>query len=169
MPFMIRPDRRSPMLCSVTDNAGPFKKTPSTLFPMLLLVIIALSACATENLEEVRAAKPSRTDSFETPYDILSICAKQRFEVDSWLFGDPSIHWRREKGHPMIRVYAIYSRTTLFDVTFEQAPSDRTIVKYRHGYDGYGIQDQAWGTIVSCNRQGLAPVKEPAGAAGRNH
>jgi hypothetical protein len=168
MPFTIRPGR-FPILCSVTDNAGQFGKTTSTLFPMLLLVVIALSACATGNLDEVRAAKPTRTGSFETPYDILAICAKQRFEMASWLFGDPSILWRREKGHPMIRVYAIYSRTTIFDITFEQAQSDRTLVKYRHGYDGYGIQDQTWGIIVSCNQQGLAPVEEPAGTAGRNH
>ncbi|MEO7860987.1 MAG: hypothetical protein ABIU05_11165 [Nitrospirales bacterium] len=159
MPFVVCPDRRFPMLCSITDNAGPFKKTPSTLFPMLLLLIIALSACATENLDEVRAANPTRTDSFETPYDILSMSAKQRFEMTSWFFGDPTIHWRREKGHPMIRVYAIYSRTTLFDITFEQVQSDRTLVKYRHGNDGHGIQDQTWGIIVSCNQQGLAPVK----------
>jgi hypothetical protein len=169
MPFTIRLDRWFSMLCSVTYHADQFGKMSSTLFPMLLLVMISLSACATENLEEVRAAKPIRTGSFDTPYDILVICAKQRFEMASWVLGDPTIHWRREKGHPMIRVYAIYSRTTLFDITFEQAQSDRTLVKYRHGYDGYGIQDQTWAIIVSCNQEGLAPVKEPAGATGRNH
>lgn len=142
MPFTIRPERRFSIRCFITDNAGQFGKRPLMLFPILLLVIIALSACATENLDEVRAAKPIRTDSFETRYDTLAICAKQRLERASWLFGDPSIHWRREKVHAMIRVYAIYSRTTLFDITFEQAQSDRTLVKYRRGYDGYGIQDQ---------------------------
>ena len=169
MPFSIRPDRRFPMLCSVTDNAGQLEKTPSTLFPILLLVLSALSACATENLDEVRAAKPIRTDSFETPYDILSTCAKQRFEMASWLFGDPSIHWKREKGHAIIRVYAIYSRTTIFDITFEQVQSDRTLVKYRDGNEGHVIQDQTWGIIVSCNQQSLAPVKEPAGAVEQDH
>ncbi len=169
MPCSIRRDRRFPLLCSVTDNASQVEKTPSTLFPMLLLVLSALSACATENLDEVRAANPIRTRSSETPYDILSMCAKQRFEMTSWFFGDPTIHWRREKGHPMIRVYAIYSLTTLFDITFEQVQSDRTLVTYRHGNDGHGIQDQTWAIIVSCNQQGPAPVKEPAGAAGSDH
>lgn len=69
----------------------------------------------------------------------------------------------------MIRVYATYSRTMLFDITFEQAQSDRTFVQYRHGDNGHVIQDQTWGIIVSCNQQGLAPVAEPAGAAGQNH
>lgn len=75
-------------------------------------------------------------------------------------------HWKREKGRPLIRVYAIYSRTTLFDLTFEQTPSDRTTVEYRQGVDGYGIQNQAWGIIVSCNRESLEPGDKPAGAVG---
>ena len=128
------------------------------MLPILLLVLAALSGCASENLDEVRAAKPIRTATFETPYDPLATCVKQRIERDLWLFGEPSVHWKREKGRQLIRVYAIYSRATLFDVTFEQAQSDRTAVEYRQGIDGYGIQDQTWGIIVSCNHQGLAPV-----------
>ncbi|OAI46591.1 hypothetical protein AYO43_06080 [Nitrospira sp. SCGC AG-212-E16] len=169
MPFSIRPHRRIPVLCSVTDNVGPFGKMSATLFSILLLVIGALLGCASENLDEVRAAKPIRTTTFETPYDKLATCVKQRVERELWLFGgEPSVHWKRDGG-PLIRVYAIYSRNTLFDVTIEQTQSDRTTVEYRQGVDGYGIQSQTWGIIVSCNRQGLAPVDEPAAAAGQNH
>lgn len=169
MPFSIRPSRRFPVLYSVTDNLGPFGKMIPTLFSILLLVIAALVGCASENLDEVRAAKPLRTTTFGTPYDTLATCVKQRAEREVWLFGEPNVHWKREKGRPLIRVYAIYSRTTLFDVTFEQTQSDRTTVEYRQGVDGYGIQSQTWGIIVSCNRESLAPVDEPAGAAGQNH
>ena len=169
MPFAFRRYRRIPVLCSVTDNIGPFGKMPATLFSFLLLVLATLLGCASENLDEVRAAKPIRTTTLETPYDTLATCVKQRVERELWLFGEPSIHWKREKGRPLIRVYAIYSRTMLFDVTFEQTQSDRTTVEYREGVDGYGIESQTWGIIVSCNRQGLAPVDEPAGAIRRDY
>ena len=159
MPFILRLYHRFLVLCSVTDNAGPFGRMHLTFFPVLLLVLAAQSGCASDNINEVRATNPIRTGIFETPYDTLATCVKHRVERDLWLFGEPSVHWKREKGRPLIRVYAIYSRTTLFDVTFEQTQSDRTAVEYRHGIDGYGIQDQTWGIIVSCNQQGLAPVK----------
>jgi hypothetical protein len=169
MSFWIGPYRRFPVQCSGTDNEGPFGKMPATLFSILLLVLAALVGCASENLDEARAAKPLRTTTFQAPYDILATCVKQRLERELWLFGgEPSIRWKREGG-PLIRVYAIYSRTMLFDVTFEQTQSDRTTVEYRQGLDGYSIQRQTWGIIVSCNRQGLAPVDEPAAAAGQNH
>jgi len=131
----------------------------SSLLSILLLILATLSGCASnENLGEVRAAKPVRTGTFETPYEALATCTKQRAESDLWLFGEPSIHWIREKGRPSIRVYAVYSRSTLFDVAFEETQSGRTAVEYRRGYDGYGIQDQTWGIIVSCAQQSLGPI-----------
>ncbi|MGH7181689.1 MAG: hypothetical protein ACREJN_06915 [Nitrospiraceae bacterium] len=159
MPFILGPYRQFPVQSSVGVNAGPFGKMPSILVSILLLVLAALSGCASnENLGEVRATKPTRTGTFETPYDALATCTKQRIERNLWLFGEPSIHWIREKGRPSIRVYAIYSRSTLFDVTFVETQLNLTAVEYRQGYDGYGIQDQTWGIIVSCAKQGLAPV-----------
>lgn len=158
MSFIFRRYRRIPVLCSVTDHVGPFRKMPATLFSIFLLVIAALVGCASENLDEVRAAQPIRTTTFETSYDTLATCVKQRVERELWAFGEPSVHWKREKGRPLIRVYAIHSRTLLFDVTFEQTQSDRTTVEYREGVDGYGIESRTWGIIVSCNREGLAPV-----------
>ena len=159
MSFILRPYHRFPVRCSVGVNACPFGKMASTLTSILLLVLAALSGCASnENLGEVRATKPVRTGTFETPYEALATCTKQRAESDLWLFGEPSIHWIREKGRPLIRVYAVYSRATIFDVAFEETQSGRTAVEYRRGYDGYGIQNQTWGIIVSCNHQGLAPV-----------
>lgn len=159
MPFILRPYHRFPVRCSVGVNAGPFGKMLSTLVSILLLALAALSGCASnENLGEVRAAKPIRIDTFETPYEALATCTKQRAESGLWLFGEPSVHWIREKGRPLIRVYAIYSRTTLFDVAFGQTSSDRTTVEYRQGIDGYGIRDQVWGIIVSCNQQGPGPI-----------
>lgn len=161
MPFIFRRHRHIPVLCSVTDSIGPFRKMPARLFSILLLVIAALVGCASENLDEVRAAQPIRTTTFETPYDTLATCVKTRVERELWLFGEPGVHWKREKGRPLIRVYAIHSRTLLFDVTFEQTQSDRTIVEYREGVNGYGIESRTWAIIDSCNRQGLAPVNEP--------
>jgi len=158
MPLILRLFRRISVLCSVTNSVGPFGKRSFPVFSIFLLAVAALSGCATENLDEVRAAKPNRTATFETPYDTLAACVKQRAERDLWIFGEPSVHWKREKDRSLIRVYALYSRTTLFDVTFEQTQSDRTTVEYRQGIDGYGIRDQTWGIIVSCNQQGLAPV-----------
>jgi hypothetical protein len=159
MPFILRLYHRFPVRYSVGVNACPFGKMASTLMSILLLVLAALSGCASnENLGEVRATKPIRIGTFETPYEVLATCTKQRAESNLWLFGEPSIHWIREKDRPLIRVYAIYSRTTLFDVAFEQTQSDRTAVEYRRGYDGYGIQDQTWGIIVSCAQQGRGPI-----------
>jgi hypothetical protein len=159
MPFILRPYHRFPVRCSVDVNAGPFGKMTSSLLSILLLVLATLSGCASnENLGEVRATKPVRTGTFETPYEALATCTKQRAESDLWLFGEPSIHWIREKGRPSIRVYAVYSRSTLFDVAFEETQSGRTAVEYRRGYDGYGIQDQTWGIIVSCAQQSLGPI-----------
>jgi len=151
MSFILRPNRHFPVRCSVTDNEGPPGNRPSTLGLILLLVLAALSACAgSDNLSDVRAAKPTRIGTFETPYEALATCSKQRIERALWPFGEPSVHWIREKGRPLIRVYTIYSRVTLFDVSFEETQSGRTAVEYRPGYDGYGIQDQTWGIIVSC-------------------
>ncbi len=159
MPFILRPYHRFPVRCSVGVNECLFGKKASSLTSILLLVLAALSGCASnENLGEVRATKPVRTGTFDTPYEALATCTKQRAESDLWLFGEPSIHWIREKGRPLIRVYAVYSRTTLFDVAFEETESGRTAVEYRRGYDGYGIQNQTWGIIVSCAQQGLGPI-----------
>ena len=155
MPLILRLFRS--MLCSITDtnHIGPCGKRSFSFFSILLLAVAALSGCATENLDEVRAAQPIRTATFDTPYDTLAACVKQRVERDLWIFGEPSVHWKREKDRSLIRVYALYARTTLFDVAFEQTHSDRTSVEYRQGIDGYGIRDQTWGIIVSCNQQGL--------------
>ena len=147
------------------DIPGSFRRHPRLwnmgheyTLPLLLLVLAALSSCANENLVEVRAATPVQTGTFQAPYDALATCAKERIETDVWPFGPPTVHWKREKGLPLIRVYATYSRSTLFDVTFQRAPPGHTAVEYRRGLQGPDIQKQIWGIIVSCARQGFAPV-----------
>jgi hypothetical protein len=161
MPVTIRPSRLIPVPCSVTDNLGPCRKMSATIFSILLFVILISLGCASENLDEVRAAKPLRTTTFETPYDTLATCVKHRIEREVWIFGEPSVHWKREKGRELIRVYAIYSRTILFDVTFEATQADQTVVEYRQGLDGYDVQSRTWGIIVSCNRESRAPIDKP--------
>ena len=120
---------------------------PSMLHPILLLVLATLSGCAGESLGEVRATRPLQAGTFQTPYETLAACAKERIETDSWRFGQPIVQSTREKDRPLIRVYAIYSRSTLFEVTFEQAQSGLTSVEYRRGYDGHGTQDQTWASL----------------------
>ncbi len=148
-----------------SDFPGSFRRHPRLwnmghdyTLPLLLLVLATLSSCANENLVEVRAATPVQTGTFQAPYDALATCAKERITTDVWPFGPPTVHWKREKGLPLIRVYATYSRSTLFDVTFQQAQPGHTAVEYRRGLEGPDIQKQIWGIIVSCAQQGLAPV-----------
>ena len=140
-------------------NASRLGELPSMLLPILLLGLAALAGCASnENINDVRASKPLRTATFATSYDAFATCAKQRIENALWSFGEPSVHWKREKGRQLIRVYAMHSRITLFDVTFEGTRSGLTAVEYRQGYDGYGIQDQTWRIVMSCAQQGRAPI-----------
>src|SRR6185436_1049232 len=155
------PRIRHPARLSIITNNCPCRNMSATIFSILLFVIIVSLGCASENLDEVRASKPLRTTTFETPYDTLAACVKHRLEKEVWIFGEPSVHWKREKGRELIRVYEIYSRTMLFDVTFEATQTDRTIVEYRQGLEGYGIQSRTWGIIVSCNRENLAPIDKP--------
>jgi hypothetical protein len=170
MPFSIRPFRRFPVKCAVTNNAGPFQEVPSILRSIFLLVLATLSGCMGNSLGEVRATEPLQTGTFQTPYEILAACAKERIETDSWRFGQPIVQSTRERNRPLISVYAIYSRSTLFEVTFQPVPSGlTTVVEYRRGYDGHGTQDQTWGIIESCAQQGPAPVDELTGATGANH
>ena len=158
MSLILRLTRCFTMLPSIY-KAGQFAMVPPTLFSILLLVLAVLSGCAgNENISEVRTSTPIRTATFETPYEALATCAKQRIESSLWPFGEPGVHWKREKGRQMIRVYAMYSRSTLFDVTFEEPRFGVTAVEYRQGYDGYGIRDQTWGIILSCAQEVRAPV-----------
>jgi hypothetical protein len=137
---------------------------------ILLLVLATLSGCMGNSLGKVHATEPLQTGTFQTPYEILATCAKERIESDSWRFGQPIVQSTWERNRPLIRVYAIYSRSTLFEVTFQPAPSGlTTVVEYRRGYDGHGTQDQTWGIIKSYAQQGLAPLHDPAGAVGWDH
>lgn len=136
---------------------------------IFLLVLATLSGCMGNSLGEVRATEPLQTGTFQTPYEILATCAKELIETDSWRFGQPIVQSMRETDRPLIRVYAIYSRSTLFEVTFQPALSGlTTVVEYRRGYDGHGTQNQTWGIIESCAQQSPAPVSQPAGTVGRD-
>ena len=143
-------------------------EAPMLTRSLLLLVVLTLSGCMGNSLGEVRATKPLQTGTFQVPFEALAACAKERIETDSWRFGQPIVQSTRERNRPLVRVYAIYSRSTLFEVTFQPAPSGlTTVVEYRRGYDGHGTQDQTWDIIESCAQQDRAPVVEPA--VGRDH
>ena len=67
---------------------------------ILILVLATLSGCMGNSLGEVRATKPLQTGAFQTPYEALAACAKERIETDSWRFGHPLCNRRgRETVH----------------------------------------------------------------------
>jgi hypothetical protein len=125
-----------------------------------MLTALLLSGCMGDSLGEVRATDPLQTGTFHKPYEQLAACAKERIETDSWRFGQPIVQSTQEANRPLIRVYAIYSRSTLFEVTFQPVPSEMTLVEYRRGYDGHGSQDQTWAIIERCAQHVPAPVPE---------
>ncbi|HEX4966954.1 MAG TPA: hypothetical protein VFV44_00410, partial [Nitrospiraceae bacterium] len=47
-------------------------------------------------------------------------------------------------------IYAVYARSTLFEVTFQPISPGTTRVDYRRSYDGHGTQDHAWSIIEQC-------------------
>lgn len=128
-----------------------------------LLTALLVSGCMGDSLGDVRATDPLQTGTFQKPYEQLAACAKERIETDSWRFGQPIVQSTHDANRPLIRVYAIYSRSTLFEVTFQPVPSAMTLVEYRRGYDGHGSQDQTWTIIEQCAK----PVPAPSPDAGR--
>jgi hypothetical protein len=127
-----------------------------TLAPLFILLLI-LSGCLGKSEGEVRAVSSSKTGTFQQPYDQLAACAKAYIERDSWAFGKPTVHSTEETAQPLIRVYASYLGSTLFEATFQPVPAVMTLVEYRRGYDGYATQDQTWAIIERCAHQLASP------------
>ena len=138
-------------------NSGIIKLMNKTYLAVAILLM--LTGCMGNSLGEVRATEPLQTGTFQKPYEQLAACAKQRIETDSWRFGQPIVQSTQDANRPLIRVYAIYSRSTLFEVTFQPIPSEMTLVEYRRGYDGHGSQDQTWAIIEQCAQP--VPVQSP--------
>lgn len=126
----------------------------------LMLTALLLSGCMGNSLGEVRATEPLQAGTFQKPYEQLAACAKERIETDSWRFGQPIVQSTQDTNRPLIRVYAIYSRSTLFEVTFQPTHSAMTTVEYRRGYDGHGTQDQTWAIIEYCSQQATPPTPD---------
>jgi len=61
----------------------------------------------------------------------------------------------------MIRVYAIYARSTLFEVTFQPIDARTSFVEYRRGYDGHGTEAQTWALLKQCVHE-LTPAIAPS-------
>ena len=76
--------------------------------------------------------------------------------MDTWLMGQPDVHLTRESRGRLIRVFAIYAGSSLFDLTFQPVPLSKTLVQYRRGYDGYDSKEKTWSTMERCSN------KEPA-------
>ena len=92
-----------------------------------------------------------------TAYDELALCAKEKIELGPWRFGQPVVYSAHGAAGPLIRVYAVYSHSTLFELTFHALPSQRTRVDYRRAYDQSGTQHQAWAIIERCGQALPAP------------
>jgi len=120
------------------------------IFTPLFILLLLLSGCLGKSQGEVRVVPPSKTETFQRPYDQLAACAKAYIETDSWTFGQPTVRSTHETARPLIRVNASYLGSTLFEVTFEPIPAVMTLVEYRHGYDGYDTQDHTWAIIERC-------------------
>lgn len=118
----------------------------------LLLFIVLLAGCAGKgaSLGEVRATEPLRSGSFPMPYDHLAACVKARIKTDPWTFGQPIVGSEWGLDRRIVHVYAMYSRSTLFEVTFQPISPGTTRVDYRRSNDGHGTQEHAWSIIEQC-------------------
>lgn len=118
----------------------------------LLLFIVLLSACAGTgtSLVEVRATQTLQTGAFSMPYDHLAACVKARIKSDPWTFGQPVVGSEWGVDRRIVRVYATYARSTLFEVTFQAISPVTTRVDYRRSNDGHGTQEHAWSIIEQC-------------------
>ena len=133
----------------------------------LLLLIVVLSSCTGggPSLREVRATEPLQTGSFAMPYDYLAACVKARIKTDPWTFGQPVVgsEWGHERR--IVRVYANYARSTLFEVTFQPISPGVTRVDYRRSKDGPATQEHTWSIIQQC--AGPVPPSSPDASTDR--
>jgi len=133
----------------------------------LLLFIVLLGGCAGigTSLGEVRATQPLQTGAFSMPYDHLAACVKARIKADPWTFGQPIVGSEWGLDRRTVRVYAVYARSTLFEVTFQPISPLTTRVDYRRSHEGHGTQEHAWSIIEQC----ASPIfpSPPDSGAGR--
>lgn len=126
-----------------------------------LVLLLFLNGCVGHSLEEVRATVSHQTGTFPAIYEQLATCAKHRIETDTWIFGRPVVQSTSDPSIPLVSVYAIYSRSTLFELTFQPAPSAMTLVKYRRGYDGHGTREKTWAIIIEgCSQEVPIPSNQ---------
>lgn len=133
----------------------------------LLFFIVLLAGCTGigTNLGEVRATQPLKSGAFQMPYDYLAACVKARIKADPWTFGQPIVGSEWGLDRRIVRVYATYARSTLFEMTFQPISPVMTRVDYRRSHDGHGTQEHAWSIIEQC----ASPVlpSSPDSGAGR--
>jgi len=134
---------------------------------LLLPFIVLLTGCAGAgtSLREVRATEPLQSGSFAMPFDHLAVCVKARVKTDPWTFGQPIVGSEWGLDRRIVRVYATYARSTLFEVTFQPISPAMTRVDYRRSNDGHGTQEHVWSIIEQC----VGPVlsSPPASGTGR--
>ena len=133
----------------------------------LLLLIVLLTSCTGSgtSLGEVRATEPLKSGAFQMPYDHLAACVKARIKTDPWTFGQPIVGSEWGIDRRIVRVYAVYARSTLFEVTFQPISPGTTRVDYRRSSDGHGTEEHAWSIIEQCASPVFPPP--PDSGAGR--
>ena len=109
-----------------------------------------LTACGGTSLGDVRKTAALQTDTVQADAARLADCVKERIEMDSWPFGQPVAHSTQQTNPPAVRVHAMYSRSTLFEIAFHPVAPFSTRVEYRRSYDGHGTQEQAWAIVQLC-------------------
>lgn len=137
------------------------------VFPLILAMLV--SGCLGNRLADVRATEPRLIGNFHVPYDQLAICTQARLEEDSWnlrhpFVSQPRIELTHEKARRLIHVYAIESRSTLFDIVFERLSSGVTLVEYRRSYEGVETQTHTWATVERCAQLSETPAPSPLGS-----
>ncbi len=116
----------------------------------LIGLVMLFAGCAGTSLGDVRKTDPLQTATVQAETAPFADCVRQRIEMDSWIFGQPVVHSTQQSDPPAIRVHAIYSRSTLFEIAFYPIAPSSTRVEYRRSYDGHGTQEQAWSIVERC-------------------
>ena len=133
---------------------------------LLIALVVMLAGCAGSSLGDVRENNPLQSGTVHAETAPLAECVRQGIERDSWRFGQPVAHSTQHTDPPSTSVYAMYSRSTLFEIAFHPVAPSSTRVEYRRSYDGHGTQEQAWTIINNCASQ-LSAEAVPHTGTGR--
>jgi hypothetical protein len=121
---------------------------------IVFLLLAAVSGCAHQDLDVLRASKPELMQEVVGPYDGLSKCAKQRFDQDR----SDNLTLSENPRAGVNRLVMLKTRRgflsrrgqdALFEFTFVRQSARSTLVEFRT-LSSTDQSDPAWRAIAEC-------------------